>query len=203
MTRTDTMDGFVRSGRVRFHASLVPLMVDIDSVQCAPYNYQNGDVDMIVESIMASGMYRPIYVQESTGNIIAGNHTWLACKEMDSTEIPVVTLDISETDARRLMVADNEIARQSVPDRGMLLALLNELPDPNIGTGLSARDIETLRMLEQIPLDTDEFGTWPTFTVRLPPHVLREFMFMTREAGDDRTRIELLMRRAGWDGKAS
>lgn len=197
---TDTGDGFLRSGRVRFHRALAPLMVPIDSVEPSPFNYNNGDVERIIESIQAVGMYRPVQVQASTGLITSGNHTWTACKEMGAEYIPVIAAEWSDDDAKRQMVGDNEIARLAIPDKGLLLALLNELPDPAIGTGLTEGDIETLRLLDQIPLDTDEYGSWPTFTVRLPPHVLRGLMFMTHAAGDDRARIELLLRMAGWEG---
>jgi hypothetical protein len=198
----DTGDGFLRSGRARFHEDLAPLMRRIDDVQPAPYNYNNGDVQAVEESIMASGMYRPIFVQKSTGYIIAGNHTWQACKEMGSDVIPVVVLDVDDTAARRIMVADNQIARAAQPDNGLLMALLDEIPDPNIGTGLSADDVEQLRLLNEIPLDTDEdsFAQWPTFSVKVPPHVLRGFMVMTSKADNDRDRFELLLRMAGWEG---
>lgn len=198
----DTGDGFLRSGRVRFHRDLAPLMRHIDQVQQAPYNYNNGDVQAVEESIMVSGMYRPIYVQKSTGFIIAGNHTWQACKEMGSDVIPVVELDVSDTGARRIMIQDNQIAALAQPDSGLLLALLSEIPDPEVGLGLSESDIEQLRLLAEIPLDAedDDFASWPTFSVKLPPHVLRGFMVMTNRADDDRSRFELLLRKAGWEG---
>lgn len=203
MTVTDTQDGFIRSGRARFHADLAPLLRGIDDVQPAPYNYNNGDVEAVEESIIVSGMYRPIYVQRSTGHIIAGNHTWQACKTLGSEVIPVVVLDVDDTNAKRIMVADNQTARLAQPDNGLLMALLDEIPDADVGTGFTATDIETLRLLNEIPLDTDDsFAQWPTFTVKVPPHVLRAFMHITHEADDDRQRFELLLRLAGWDGSS-
>lgn len=205
MTTTNTQDGFIRSGMVRFHEDLEPLMRPIDSVKPAPYNYNNGDVDLIAESIETNGMYRPIYVQRSTGHIIAGNHTWMACKQLGADSIPFVVLDVSDVEAKRLMVTDNETARHSQPDSGLLLALLSEIEEAEgdvRGSGMTDQDVEVLRHLNEIPLEHDEFGQWPTFTVKLPPHVLRAFMNMTREADDDRSRFELLLRLAGWDGSA-
>lgn len=198
---TNTNDGFVRSGMVRFHEELEPLMRPIDSVEPAPYNYNNGDVEALASSVEVSGMYRPVYVQKSTGLIIAGNHTWLACKALGADVIPVIVLDVDDAGAKRIMVADNHIASLAQPDHGLLLALLDEIPSPEIGTGLSEHDIEVIRALNDIPLDTDDFAQWPTFTVKVPPHVLRGFMFMTREADDDRQRFELILRLAGWDGE--
>lgn len=199
----DTGDGFIRSGRVRFHDALAPMLVRIDTVQPAPFNYNNGDVEAVVESVATSGMYRPIFTRKETGEIIAGNHTWMACKELGSDVVPVVALDVDDIGAKRIMVADNQTARLAKPDPGLLQVLLDEIDDASglMGTGFNDHDLEVLRALNDIPLDTDEFGQWPTFTVKLPPHVLQGFMHMTREADDDRARFELLLRLAGWDGR--
>jgi len=200
---TDTRDGFVRSGMVRFHEDLAPMMRDIDSIHPAPYNYNNGDVEVIATSIEMNGMYRPIFVQASTGHIIAGNHTWMACKVLQASEVPVVSLQVDDTEAKRIMVEDNEAARKAIPDRGLLLALLDEIHE-DTGTYLASineQDYEVIKALNEIPLETDEFGQWPTFTVKLPPNILRAFMHLTREADDDRGRFELMLRLAGWDGR--
>lgn len=201
-----TYDGFVRSGMVRFHEGLEPLLRPIDEVEPAPYNYNNGDVEEVCTSIEVNGMYRPVYVQKSTGHIIAGNHTWLACKTLEAQVVPVVELDLDDTQAKRIMVADNQIARLAQPDNGLLVALLNEIEERAdnglVGTGLTEEDADVLRKLNEIPLDTgsDDFAQWPTFQCRVPPHVLRAFHYMTREAGDDRAKFELILRLAGWDG---
>ena len=197
-------DGFIRSGIVRFYGDLASLMKPIDSVQPAPYNYNNGDVEVIAESIEMNGMYRPVYVQRSTGYIIAGNHTWLACKALGADRIPVVTLDVDDTKAKRIMIEDNEAARKARADNGLLLALLDEIHD-DTGQYLASitdRDVEVLRALNEIPLESEnEFGSWPLFTVKLPPHVYKGFMeFTAQAAGDERSRFELLLRLAGWEG---
>lgn len=205
---TDTRvneDGFVRSGMVRFHGDLEKMLTPIDSVQPAPFNYNNGDVEVICESIEMNGMYRPIFVQRSTGYIIAGNHTWLACKALDAHDVPVVMLDVDDVTAKRIMIEDNEAARKAIPDNGLLFGLLSQIKEET-GTLLASvteQDYEVLKALNEIPLETDEFGQWPTFTVKVPPHVLQAFMYLTRQAEDDRGRFELLLRLAGWDGSES
>lgn len=202
MNITNTQDGFVRSGRVRFYQDLAVLMRPIDSIQPAPYNYNNGDVEVIAESIEQNGMYRPVYVQASTGYVIAGNHTWLACKSLGSDAIPTVLLDCDDTTAKRIMIEDNEAAKKATPDNGLLLALLTEIKEDtgHLLASVTQEDYEVLQHLNEIPLDTEEFAQWPTFSVQLPPNVLRGFMWMTRQAEDDRQRFELMMRLAGWDG---
>lgn len=191
----------IQSGYVRYYPDLEPLMVPIDSIQPHPENYNNGDIEEITESIIDNGMYEPIKVQDSTGYIVIGNHTWYACKGLEAETIPVVRLPVTDPLALRIMVADNEIARKAVPDRGQLVALLDKVKEQGesiIGSGISDEEHETLRMLNDIPLDTNEFAQWPTFSVQLPPHVLAGFRSLTHTASDDRQAFELLLRMAGW-----
>lgn len=196
------MSNMVQSGMVRFHGDLEPLMRPIDDVSPHPANYNNGDIEAVTESMETSGMYRPVYVQRSSGHIIAGNHTWMACKMLGSEVIPVVMLDVDDVQAKRILVADNKTASMAMPDNGLLMSLLDEINDAEdlTGTGFTSGDLEILHLLNDIPLNTDDFAQWPTFSVKLPPHVLRAFMYMTRDADDDRTRFELLLRVAGWEG---
>ena len=87
----------VRSGLVQFHPALTPLLADIDSVSEHPDNPNNGDLEEIVSSIEINGMYRPIYAQDSTGYILAGNGTWLACKLLEAEVVPIIRHDVSDT----------------------------------------------------------------------------------------------------------
>lgn len=195
----------IQSGMVQFHSGLRSLMRPIDSVAPHQDNYNNGDVELIMDSIMASGMYRPIYVQKSTQKIIAGNHTWLACKELGADQVPVVELDVDNVTATRLMVADNEIARKARPDTGQLVALLSYLQaeDSLVGTGIKDHELAQLAALNDIPLDTDEseHKMWPTLCFQIPPHAKKAFMDMTEMAGGDNERFQLLLKLAGWSGK--
>jgi ParB-like chromosome segregation protein Spo0J len=196
----------VRSGRVRFYPDLAALMRPIDDVQPAPYNYNNGDVEAITESIVDNGMYGAVLVQRSTGYIVRGNHTWLACKELGSEVVPVLVVDVDDIRAKKMMVADNQTAHLAKPDTGLLLELLHEVEkfDPNglTGSGFTKTDVDTLEYLNQIELDTAErdFAQWPTFSVQVHPNVLRAFRHITREADTDAQAFELLLRVAGWDG---
>lgn len=193
----------IRDGLVAYHGDLEPLLIDIDTVTQHPENYNNGDVEALAESIEVNGMYRPIYVQKDTGHIIAGNHTWMACKGLGATRIPAVVLDVDDTTALRIMLADNRIASLAVPDNSQLIELLDRLTETDslLGTGYQAQDLEVLRHLADIPVDHDEFATWPTLTFTVPPHVRRAFYEMTEVAVGDRERFELMLRLAGWDGK--
>lgn len=186
------------------HEDLRPLLVDIDTVTQHPQNYNNGDVEAIAESIEVNGMYRPVFVQKETRHIIAGNHTWEACKTLGATQIPVVLLDVDDTTAVRIMLADNRTAALARPDNAALLRLLDQIAtnDTLHGTGFNDFDHEALRHLAEISTEYDEFAQWPMIQVRVPPHVRSAYLHMTDVAVGDRERFELLMRLAGWDGKA-
>lgn len=194
----------IHSGPVQFHDDLADLMRDIDTIQPHEENYNNGDIEKIAESIVVNGMFRPIFVQKSSGRIIAGNHTWMACKELGARQIPVVELDITDDAAIRVMLADNEIARQARPDNGQLLALLDRLNAVDgglIGSGVDDQQLEQIRALAEIPFtDPAEHAQWPSLCFQVPPHVKAAFLAMTDQAGGDRERFEVLMRLAGWDG---
>lgn len=193
-----------QSGPVRYHDDLKALMVDIDSIRTHEANYNSGDVDAITDSIMINGMYRPLYVQASTRQIIAGNHSWEACKKLGADEIPAVFLDVNDTQAYAIMIADNRIANLARPDPGLLVNLLEHVDEHAehhlVGTGYTDEDLTMLQHLANIPVEFDEHAQWPTISVQVPPHVRRAYLDLTSEAIGDLERFQLLLRLAGWDG---
>lgn len=142
----------IRDGLVAYHGDLEPLLVDIDTVTQHPKNYNNGDVERLCESIETNGMYRPIYVQKNTGWIIAGNHTWEACKTLNAKRIPVVHLDVDDVTATRILIADNRLAAVARPDDAALIDLLDSLyveTGSLTGTGFVDHELEALRLLQE------------------------------------------------------
>lgn len=189
---------------VRFHDDLKELLVPIDDVERHPENYNNGDVNAIAESIEINGMYRPVLVQQSTNWIIAGNHTYEALLLMGATQVPVVILEVDDQAARRIMVADNRTASLAMPDSGALVQILTKLAVEDVGlsgTGYQNTDLVVLEALAAMPVEHNEYGTWPTLTFTVHPRVQKAFKTMTREADTDPERFELLLRLAGWEGK--
>lgn len=195
----------IRSGMVSFHEDLKPLMVPINSVKPHDQNYNRGDVEAITASIETNGMFRPIYVQRSSNKIIAGNHTHEACLSLGAETIPVVFLDVDDTEAYRVMVADNRTASLAQPDNDALLAILKGIEATSgyglEGTGYTQADLEVLEHLAEINTEPLEFAQWPTITIQVPPHVRKAYYEMTEEAMGERERFELVLRLAGWNGK--
>lgn len=194
----------IRDGLVRYHDALAPLMVPIDSVCPHPENDNNGDLDAIEDSIVVNGMYRPIMAQASTGHIVAGNHTWMTLAGKGVQQVPVVMLDIDDDTALRILLGDNAIARKAIRENQATARILERLHATEqglIGTGYTPDDMEVIKTLAEMPLETNEYGSWPTLTFTVHPKVRAAFRNMTRECDNDAERFELLLRLAGWDGK--
>lgn len=190
-----------RNGSVQFFDELAPLMKPIDSFRQHPENYNNGDVEAIMESIEVNGVWRPMTVQASTGFIAIGNHEWEALKNLGVTEAPFVVEEMDDDHAVRVMLADNRTAALAKPDVAAELALLDRLALTETdlqGTGHDGHSHEVLRHLAEMEGTYDEYGTWPTITIQVPPHVKRAFYDLTDEAVTDADRFELLLRLAGW-----
>jgi ParB-like chromosome segregation protein Spo0J len=187
----------MRTGLVQIHPALEPLLVDIDSVSQHPSNPNNGDLEEICASIEINGLYRPVYVQASTGYIVAGNGTWTAAKMLDADQIPVIMLDVDDLTAKRIMLADNKIAALATRDPALELALLKEL-DSLLGTGYQPYEVEKMEALLDIPPEPGEFDVWPTLCVQVSPEVRTAYYQMTDAAGGETERFEMLLRLAGW-----
>lgn len=156
------------SGHVRFHSDLRPLLVPIDQVSQHPENPSSGDVEAIAVSMETVGCYRPVYVQRSTGFIVAGNHTYAALLSLESTVIPVVWLDLSDEEAIRVLLGDNELARLAIVDQGLLGPLMERLLQTELqllGTGYVDPPPPPLRDIEpghtvSVSLVGDRLAQW-------------------------------------------
>lgn len=203
--------GFLRSGTVRFHPSLKPLLMPIDDLRPVEWNYNNGDIEEIAYSMEINGVFGACRYREGTGEVLMGNHMWMALKGLGSEVVAGIGLLVhSDDEAYRMAVADNEIARLSRPDPGHLASLLEAIqaatPDIGLaGTGVSDRALERLHKELDEPLDLSDLSReagWPTLSFTLPPELLAAFREMTEPAENDRMRLEALMRAAGWKDPA-
>lgn len=145
---------------MRIH-NLVVEMVSIHSIQQHPENANNGDVDAIADSIQVNGYYAPIVVQASTRYVVVGNHRLLAAIMEGAQEIPAFVLELTDAEAKRMMVADNHIGRRSYDDEGQLLNLLEQLRATDnglAGTGFEDADYQYLYELANSPLTEADFA---------------------------------------------
>lgn len=125
----------------------------LGDIQQHPDNPHSADMDALKESIETNGFYAPIYVQRSTGYIVAGNHRYLYFLEHELPTIPAIYLDITDAEARRIMLADNKITSMGHDDEALLFELLQDVraDDENMfGTGYRLEEYEELRMLNTV-----------------------------------------------------
>lgn len=193
----------MRSGMVNFHEKLTDLLVPIDKVAQHPDNPRNGDVEAIAESIDINGYIAPVIVQQSTGYILAGNHRYQALLSLGSQVIPAIYVDIDDVAARRYMLADNRTSDLGIYDNAQLVEILTDLDehDSLLGSGYTKMDLEQLQAILDIPPAYEEFASWPTITLTVPPHLKNAFYEFTNHAVSDHERLEMLLRMAGWKGE--
>jgi ParB-like chromosome segregation protein Spo0J len=139
-----------------------------------PRNPRRGNTTLIAESLQHHGQYRPIVVQRSTGFILAGNHTFLAAKQLGWENVAVTYLDVDDATAERILLADNRTSDLASYDDNALASLLHSLPDLD-GTGFTQIDLDTL---DGVFSDTDEpdpkpiTDPKPKATIRISAHQL-------------------------------
>lgn len=146
-------------------------MVPVESLKEHPQNPRKGNIDKIKVSLEENGQFKPIVVQQSTSFILAGNHTFLAAKDLGWTEILATVIDVDDKQATKIMLADNRTADGSEYDSALLIDVLKDLDDL-VGTGYSDVDLETMmraeaRALESVDhvVDVDSFNPYEKIEV--------------------------------------
>lgn len=120
-----------------------------------PSNPRRGDLEAIEASIAANGFWGAVVAQRSTGYVLAGNHRLRAAVAHGIKKLPTVWVDVDDSRAQRILLADNRTADLAVNDQAALLALLEELSitdDVLAGTGYDLDQLEDLRAhFDQVP----------------------------------------------------
>lgn len=124
------------------------LLVPVDSVKPHPDNPRRGKIELIVSSLLTFGQQRAILVQESTGYIVAGNHTYIASSYpgLEWTHIAAVVEDMSDEKAGAYLLADNHTADVGTYDDKELTRLLQRHADEGTLelTTYTADELDTL-----------------------------------------------------------
>lgn len=110
-------------------------LIETGTVQPHPKNVRKGNVDVLARSIQRYGQMAPIVVQQSTGNIIKGNHTWKAIKLLGWPYIAATMADVDDDTAYGYLLADNKASDLAEYDKEALARNLGELADAGKLTG--------------------------------------------------------------------
>jgi ParB-like nuclease domain len=124
--------------------------VALDAIEPYPLNPRKGDIKLIAESLQAYGQYKPITVNKRTNEILAGNHTYAAAKELGWETISVNYIDVDENTAAKIVLMDNKTSDVGSYNEGVLLGLLDSL-DSLSATGYTDGDLSDLQKLYDKP----------------------------------------------------
>lgn len=103
-------------------------------------NPRRGAVEVIMESLQARGQYRPLTVNESTEEVLVGNHTLLAMNRLGWEDGDVGWVDVDEDEATAIVLVDNRSADLGSYNPDVLSDLLTEV-DSVEGTGYTEQDL--------------------------------------------------------------
>lgn len=123
--------------------TLAELRVPTDSLTTYPRNPRRGSTRAIRESLEQHGQYRPLVVNERTREVLAGNHTYLAARELGWNDIAVTFVNVDDDEAARIVLVDNRTADLAVYDDADLVELLQSF-DTLDGTGWDDSDLADL-----------------------------------------------------------
>ena len=132
-------------------------MVPVDRLLTHPDNARKGSLEAIRESIRTNGFYGACVVQRSTGRILVGNHRYLAAVEEGLVEVPVVWVDKSDDEARRLLLVDNRTTDLSDYDEDLLAVLLSAVEQDTQGLrGTGYSDDDLIGLLAHLDVGGDQ-----------------------------------------------
>lgn len=135
--------------------------VPLNTITPHPENARRGDVDKIAESLAHHGQYKPIVCNWRDKTILAGNHTYKAAKRLKWKNIAVVWVDVDDTTAKRIILADNRTSDLGSYNEPALKAILDELEGDYSGTGFTADDVANLSDILEAPFMPSSGGRSP------------------------------------------
>jgi site-specific DNA-methyltransferase (adenine-specific) len=119
--------------------------------------HSDGQVAQIAASIKEFGWTNPILV-DAEGVVIAGHGRLLAARKLGHTEVPTIELsELTETQRRAYVIADNRLALDAGWDDEMLRLELGELEELGFDLELTGFTLDEIAALKPVELGlTDE-----------------------------------------------
>lgn len=160
-------------------------------------------VAAVVESIRRFGFGAPLLARKATGEIIAGHTRLKAAAKIGLTEVPVRYLDLSESEAHALALADNKVGEVAEWDAGELACILRDMERDEVSLDGLGWDEETLRAIIDAPVPTGE--EWGAALGGLPDEDRQPFQQMTftlhdEQAADVKRAIDAAKGMGAFDG---
>lgn len=165
-------DDAVKAPHLVVPPDLAGLLVPIDELTPHPENPRQGDVGSLTLSLVRFGVLAPARVQESTGYMAAGNHTWKAGKALGAIAWPRVRIDLSDRETSALLIADNRLHDLGSYDERALAPILSRLAAEGAlsGIGYDTEDVDDLlkRIAEPEPPTSFTDASDPETQYRCP-----------------------------------
>ena len=145
--------------------------VKTDKLKLNPKNPRKNDesVQAVVKSMEAFGWTNPILARRANNMVIAGHTRLKAAIEKGIDKVPVVFLDLDETDADVYMVADNKLTENTDWDFPKLADILVEFDGLNVDmdlTGFDESEIEDIAPETFGPPQRDDDDVFMIFLFR-------------------------------------
>jgi len=120
--------------------------VDTDSLVEFPNNPRTSNMEGILESVKLHGQYRPLTVNKNNNQILTGNHTWLAMKQLGISKCAVMFVDVDEITAKKIVLVDNKTNELATYDKELMVDMLTEMMELGklLGTGYSADEADDI-----------------------------------------------------------
>lgn len=150
----------------KIHEGLLPLATPMETLTTLNQNPNLGDVDSVARSFHRFGQRKPI-VAKKDGEVIAGNTSMAAMKQLGWTHCAVVFVEETEAESKAFALADNRTSELSQTDTYNLATFIEEIQaeDPALleAASYSFTDIEDIlnNALDEIDyaLEDDVFNT--------------------------------------------
>lgn len=111
---------------------LIPLATTVETLKPWGRNPRKGNIEAIARSLAKFGQRRPIVARRKTNEVIAGNHTLAAAKQLGWKQIAVVWVDDDEQMATAFALADNRTQDLGYYDEELLEELIGSIEEQDL-----------------------------------------------------------------------
>lgn len=135
-------------------------MCRMNEIQQHPQNariHTKKNLDAIKKSLSQWGQYKPIVVQKSSMYILAGNGTYQAAVALGWAEIECTLIDVTDEQAKAILIMDNRSSDLSQTDEKMVLDMLQDMDADLFDlTGYDEADLDKMLQFQEGALFDDE-----------------------------------------------
>ena len=124
--------------------TLTDLLVPVDSLAHYPGNARTHADAVLRESLELNGQYRPVVVWQVNRQVLAGNGTLAAARDLGWHQIAATFVDVDEDAARRINLVDNRTNDLAAYDERALAELLQDVGPDLTGTGYDQAALDEL-----------------------------------------------------------